>query len=163
MSKVYFAGDLHLDHKKICNFRKGFNSSEEHDAIIMDNILSTVTKRDKLFLMGDIAFSVEALELIKSLPCHTILICGNHDISKKMPMKMLVDAYDEIAALMNYKGYWLSHCPIHPMEMRNRHGNIHGHLHYDDVDSDKYVCVSLEHTNFFPITFDEVVQRFKDK
>ena len=66
MSKVYFAGDLHLSHKNICNFRKGYSSVEEHDAIIMDNILSTVNKRDKLYLMGDIAFSFEALALIKT-------------------------------------------------------------------------------------------------
>lgn len=163
MSQVYFAGDLHLDHKNICNFRPQFNTMEEHNQIVMDNILSTVTKRDKLYLMGDIAFSLDALELIKSIPCQKVLVCGNHEINQNITMKHLVDVYDSIHALTQYKGYWLTHCPIHPQEIRGRKGVIHGHMHYKSIDNDgRYVCVSLEQTDYKPIKFEEVAERFYD-
>ena len=159
MSNVYFAADLHIGHKNIANFRTQFSSQEEHDAVVMDNLLSTVTKRDKLYLLGDIAFTFDALELIKKIPCQKVLVCGNHDLERGITMKHLVDVYDEVTCLAKYKHYWLSHCPIHPMEMRGRKGNIHGHLHYAKVPDDQYFCVSLEHTGYKPITFDEVLER----
>ena len=164
MSKVYFAADLHIGHKNIANFRTQFSSAEEHDDVVMDNILSTVAKRDKLYLLGDIAFSDAALDKIAMIPCQKVLILGNHDTEKKrgITFQKVVDTYDEIHSLAIYKGYWITHCPIHPEEIRSKKGVVHGHTHSYYVDDPRYQCVSLEHIDNRPILWEDVVQRFEN-
>lgn len=53
----------------------------------------------------------------------------------------------------------LSHIPIHPESVGRFGTNIHGHLHYQKVDDPRYVCVSLEHTDYFPIEIHEALKR----
>lgn len=162
MSRVYFAADLHIGHKNIANFRTQFSSAEEHDEVVMDNILSTVTKRDKLYLLGDIAFTDESLDRIDSIPCQKVLILGNHDteLNRGITFQKIVDTYDEIHSLSIYKGYWLTHCPIHPQEIRKKRGVIYGHTHSHFIDDTQYQCVSLEHINYRPIVWSELEERF---
>lgn len=162
MSRVYFAADLHIGHKNIANFRTQFSSAEEHDAVIMDNILSTVTKRDKLYLLGDIAFTDAALDKIAEIPCRKVLIMGNHDTSDGASIQKVVDTYDEIHSLSIYKDYWLTHCPIHPQEIRKKKGVIYGHTHNFSIDDPRYKCVSLEHINYRPIVWSELEERFNE-
>jgi len=157
MSKVYFTSDLHLGHDNIHKYRKGFSSAQEHHEIVFDNLASTVNRTDKVFMLGDIAFSLEWLERIKTLPFRKSLILGNHDIEGKIHIKDLVNVYDDISALTIYKNFWLSHCPIHNKELRGRAGNIHGHLHNKLIEDDKYINVCLEHTELKPIQFRDIL------
>ena len=66
MANVLFIGDIHGGHKNICNFRPQFSSEKEHLQFIKHNYHTKVTKRDKVFFMGDIAFSIEALQEIST-------------------------------------------------------------------------------------------------
>ena len=61
MSKVYLIGDTHWGHKNAIKWREQFSTPEEHDEIIFDNIMSTVTKRDTLWLLGDCIMDNQAL------------------------------------------------------------------------------------------------------
>lgn len=56
--------------------------------------------------------------------------------------------------LFSYKNTWISHCPIHPQELRNRDGNIHGHLHNSIVPDLRYFNVNLDVNgyDFVPLT-----------
>lgn len=162
MSRVYFAADLHIGHKNIANFRTQFSSAEEHDGVVMGNILTTVTKKDKLYLLGDIAFTDEALDKIASIPCRKVLVIGNHDTELKrgITFQKIVDTYDEIHSLSIYKDYWITHCPIHPQEIRQKKGVIYGHTHQHSIDDPRYQCVSLEHINYRPIVWSKLEERF---
>lgn len=155
MSKVYFTADLHLGHKNIHKFRTQFSSAEEHDAIVYENILRTVTKRDTLWILGDAAFTKDSLAKIKALPCNVNLVLGNHDVNERgIVITNLAGVYNKIASLIRYKNCWLSHCPIHPQEFRGRRANIHGHLHSKLVEENygqKYVNVCLEHWDYKPV------------
>lgn len=91
MSHVYMAADLHLGHKNIHNFRTQFASAEEHDATVKENFESFLTKKDKLFLLGDIAFTRDALEWVKSLPCGKVLI-GLHNKPRRSGQGRIVRA-----------------------------------------------------------------------
>lgn len=169
MGVRYIIGDCHLGHKNISNFRKMTNpltgvpySSEEQHQLMIEQ-LSKINKRDTLFLLGDIAFDKESLELIKSLPCSDkILICGNHDLDQKLKMQDLIETYDKVFSLRSYKRCWLSHAPIHPMELRGKLA-IHGHTHYQHMLSDdgvidsRYVSVCAEYTGFKPIKFEHAI------
>jgi calcineurin-like phosphoesterase family protein len=107
--------------------------------------------------MGDIAFSEEGLEKLNRLRhCQKkVLYLGNHDT---LPTEKYLEYFDEVHAIRSYKNFWLSHCPIHPQEMRKRIGNIHGHLHASVLDDSRrqYFDVSPEKHNFELVDFEDI-------
>ena len=62
MANVWFTSDLHLGHKNIHNFRTQFESELHHREVIKENYHKVVTKRDKVYFLGDVAFTQETLE-----------------------------------------------------------------------------------------------------
>lgn len=125
MSNVFFIGDLHFGHTHIPKFRKQFPTEGQHTAYIMSKWIDTVGHRDKVFVMGDAAFTKQGLDLIGTLPGRKVLIKGNHDL---LPIDDYLSVFEEVHGLYHYKKFWLSHCPIHPNELHGR-DNIHGHCH----------------------------------
>lgn len=152
--------DLHLGHRNICKYRTEFSTEQEHSETLFENLATATKKRDVLYLMGDVAFSKEWLERIKGIRCNNkVLIVGNHDLEFGITMRDLVDTYDKVFSLLSYRNYWWSHCPIHPDELRKRKGNIHGHTHGHVLDDSRYINACVEHTNYKPITFEELICR----
>jgi len=164
MSKVYFCSDQHFGHKAILKYRPQFKTVEEHDQIFIDNFNKVVQKRDTVFFLGDVAFTEEGLEtLSKFKHCHKkILYLGNHDT---LPVEKYLKYFDEVHALRSYKNFWISHCPLHPGEMRNRKGNIHGHLHGSVLEggSEKYFDVSPENHNYELVDFQDIKDYFESQ
>lgn len=160
MSKVWVTSDLHLGHANICNFRLEFTSAEEHHNTVYENLATAVGKRDTVIFLGDVAFTEAWNARIKEI--HTqkkILIMGNHDL----PIRSLVDVYDDITGFMTRKGFWLSHCPIHESEFYRKKGNIHGHTHFKNILDPRYFNASLENTGYKPILWEEVVERITNQ
>lgn len=159
MANVWFMSDAHLDHKNICNFRPQFGSIEEHNNTIKENYHKVVTKRDVVFMLGDMCFSKEYLADVKTWVAEKkILICGNHDLERGITMKDVCEVYDAVYSLHKYKGMWLTHAPIHTAELRGKF-NVHGHMHYETIDDSRYLNVCMEHTDFTPIDLNEVRKR----
>ena len=164
MSTVYFASDLHHGHKNICNFRHQFSTVEEHDEYISDRILSTCDKRDTLWLLGDLFFASESIKYFVNYHKYIgniNIVLGNHctDNSVRLQNTKYIAQYcNKIGSLFSYNGFWLSHAPIHPMELRGKR-NIHGHMHNETVDDDRYFSVCLEQIDYKPITFSEIKDR----
>ena len=52
-------------------------------------------------------------------------------------------------------GFWLSHCPVHPNELRHKK-NIHGHVHNKTVDDDRYINVCCDVVNYTPVELDKI-------
>ena len=79
MSKILFTSDLHFGHEKVAGYR-GFGSAEEHDDAIAERWRETVSPRDTVWILGDLAMSSPraALELLAELPGQKHLIAGNH-------------------------------------------------------------------------------------
>lgn len=134
---VYFTSDLHLGHKAICKYRTKFATTKEHDDYIIDKILS-LGKRDILFVLGDFLFDGEHydeyIQRLSKKKCRIKLVMGNHD-SKKLYNESI---FEMQLPLFSYKGMWISHCPIHPGELRGRLKNVHGHLHLEKVKRAMY-------------------------
>ena len=161
LSKVKFISDLHLGHKNITKYRKQFFSVQEHDSFVLENILSNISKRDTLWVLGDICFTKEAFAKYSDIInyCGYLnIIVGNHDSSNKYAQEiqsMLLAIADNFHSLKNFNGYWLSHAPIHPEELRGKL-NIHGHTHSHNIGDDRYINVSSENTNYKPINFQDI-------
>jgi len=124
----------------------------------MDNWQSTITKRDKVYVLGDAAFTMDGLDSIKQLNGTKILIRGNHD---NLNTSVYLKAFKEVEGIVRYKHAWLSHAPIHPEELRGKI-NIHGHTHYHTMPEFEYENVCLEHTNYTPICWDDLIERRKE-
>ena len=137
---VYFIGDLHFGHKNIQKFRHFVESPEHNEDLISNYWKEKITKKDVVYLMGDVAFTEEGLRKVHSLPGRKILVRGNHDL---LPTKYLVNVFEDIYGIVKYKEFWLSHAPIHPDELRGK-VNIHGHVHYQTIPDVRYFNTSVE-------------------
>lgn len=164
MTNVWFISDIHAGHKNIHKYRP-IESEEKHYEVIKENYHRVVAKRDKVFFLGDIAFTQERLEDIgKWAGANKVLLVGNH-CTDHIPMKEIVKHFDEVYALKKYKEFWLSHAPIHPNELRGK-VNIHGHVHQATINDDRYFNCCLENTSWMPIdlnTLRERVERRKNE
>lgn len=165
MSAVYFIGDTHWGHRNILKYRPEFSSVEEHDRVILDNIMSIADKRSHLWLLGDCFFDWYSLafldHIVKGFAAVKFVI-GNHDTDsddRQEIVREVISLCTKVHSLVKYKEFWLSHVPMHPCELRGRF-NVHGHMHNQSVDDSRYLCVSCEHTGYKPITLDEVRERF---
>lgn len=166
MSKVFFISDLHFYHKNILKFSGDWRDGEtvpEHDEFLVAKINSRVNKNDKLFILGDVVWRKEDLSIIKRLNGQKELIIGNHD---EHPIEEYLKYFDKVHGFYKYKGFWLSHCPIHPDELRGGK-NIHGHVHqnyimkrfmgYPYARDNRYIPVTVEALNGYPISYDELL------
>jgi calcineurin-like phosphoesterase family protein len=108
------------------NYRGFADDVQEHDDAVIDSF-SGVTKRDKIFVLGDISMTKMGLLRIRGLPTQNLaLLMGNHDVHGS---DNYLHVFSNIIGPIQYRGFWLSHIPIHPQEMFRCAGNIHGHLH----------------------------------
>ena len=110
----------------------------------------------------------------KSAPYHLLdrlngqkyVVLGNHD--RIGHVHELLKYVKSVAGMMSYKGIILTHCPIHPMELKHRFNkNIHGHIHDSivtktifNIPDKRYFCVSCERIDYTPKTLEELgIQR----
>ena len=171
MSTVFFTADIHIGHKKVSELR-GFETPEEHDAHIAEVWNRTVSTRDTVYVLGDIAVTnyEYALEFIKNLNGAKHLIAGNHDIvhpmhkrghSRAEVLKWL-DTFETINPFLrkthNHHQYLLSHFPYPEWgDGESREGSrydqfrltdkgvplIHGHTHGKERIHGSFVSSTL--------------------
>ena len=151
---IFFISDLHFGHRNICKYRP-FKTPAEHDEYIIQQWNSVVRKkRCHVWVLGDMCIHNKAYDmdqLISRLNGNINLITGNH-------CHMPYYNHNKINVMTGiYKkyGYWLSHCPIHPVELRGKR-NIHGHVHNKTLPDPRYINVCVENINYTPISLDQI-------
>ncbi|MBU6231638.1 hypothetical protein KGP36_03125 [Patescibacteria group bacterium] len=175
--KTWLYADPHFGHQGVCDFlrhdgkklRPWFDQQHmTEDMIRWYNEM--VNDEDRVYILGDVAFNVRTMkEVVARLKGRKVLVPGNHDPNN---LRKYIDGFDDVRGYVVKKGFILSHIPIHPGSLSRWRVNIHGHLHYNQVGVDyyddpdsvsrpdpRYVCVSVEHTNFRPILLDEVLKK----
>jgi calcineurin-like phosphoesterase family protein len=149
--------------------RRGFASATEQDEFIVAQWNKAVHKRDVTYILGDVTMEKAHYDILDRLNGRKHVVLGNHD--KLAHAAKLMQYVDGVAGMVKYKGIFLTHCPVHPMEMDYRiKYNIHGHIHEKLVEQDfklfgitmfkrvdrRYICVSCEHVNYTPKTLKEL-------
>lgn len=104
-----------------------------------------------------------------------IVVMGNHDLPKNV--KELLNYVESVAGMIDYKGFCLTHSPIHPLEINRYRGNIHAHIHeellyeilgptkYRDPGSEmkptlhKYFNVDAKIVDYKPQTIEQLLKR----
>jgi calcineurin-like phosphoesterase family protein len=169
MSKVRFIADLHLGHINMAK-KRGFDTVEEHDEHIITQWNSVVHRRDITYILGDVTMeSAKSYPLLNRLNGVKKVVLGNHDRPSDVPE--LLKYVQSVGGMIRYKGIWLSHCPLHPMELEHRVSRvIHGHIHenivmkkvtlmgfivFKRVDR-RYHGVSCEQVDYTPKTLEQL-------
>ena len=173
MARVFLTSDLHLGHKNLCSGLRNM-SSEESDELIIKNWNSVVTKRDIVYVLGDIVMEDYKLleSYIKRLNGTIIVVGGNHDTKKCCRELQRLGII--VMGCASYKGYLLTHIPIHTTQLKHTRGNIHGHIHtMGTIDGEEYLPetelgpfyynVNIELHNYTPIPFEVVEKEFEAK
>lgn len=160
----YYISDVHFWHENIIkyDFNNGssrkFNSIQEHDNLIIENINKVVTPQDNLYLLGDISWgtSKQTIELLKQINCKNLFaIKGNHDRALKdgKVKKLFQGIYDYKTIIDGDKMVVMSHYPI--MFYQNQHrGSIHLYGHVHNTREEKLfqdACKNIANTTDIPI------------
>lgn len=170
MHNSFFISDTHFGHANILTFRREdgaplreFASIEEHDETLVERWNAVVRPVDKVYHLGDVVINRRCLPILKRLNGKKRLVRGNHDIFKTAEY---LEHFDEILGYRAFvkEGFICSHIPIHPESLARWKVNVHGHTHSNRVTLDgkpdpKYLCVSVEHTDYAPVPMERVLDR----
>ncbi len=165
MAELFFISDTHFGHKGILTFEdkdgkpvRNFIDIIEMHTVMIENWNRVVTPKDKIYHLGDVAFSKAGLQLLALLNGKKRLIRGNHDLYKT---RLYMEHFQEIYGVRQINNYWLTHVPMHPDCVNTKRviANIHGHLHTNVIDDPRWINVSVEQIDYTPISFDEIKER----
>lgn len=178
---TFIISDTHWGHVGVTKFLNADGSKlrpwdtiEEMDEAMIDNWNSIVRPKDKVYHLGDVLINRRAFPTLARLNGDKVLIKGNHDIFK---LHEYTPYFRDIRGFGTLDGFALTHVPIHEQSLSRWKGNFHGHLHSNRVmttygGSDeyhfntqvidpRYLCLSVEHINFTPISLEDARKMFE--
>jgi calcineurin-like phosphoesterase family protein len=160
MSTKYVYADPHFSHTNIIKYEsRPFSNAEEMNKQIIKNHNSVITKRDKVFILGDfcLAGKEETAKIVKQLNGYKILVMGNHDRSRSISFWREI-GFDEVSKypIIVSNFFIFSHEPI-GMTKFMPYINVHGHIHGNDLGSDKHFNVSMDVIGFKPIELEKLM------
>ena len=169
MKNIFLVSDTHFSHRGICSFtlRDGvtplrpWDDPAQMDEAMVEKWNAVVMPHDKVYHLGDVAIKSKDLDIMRRLNGDKVLIRGNHDI---FDMKDYAKHFRDIRGCHVLDGLIMTHIPLHPESLGRFGCNIHGHLHanrvlLNDAIDPRYYNVSVEQTDFAPISFDVVKER----
>jgi calcineurin-like phosphoesterase family protein len=161
MSVLRFISDLHFGHENLAKAR-GFENADQMSAHIIERWNSTVKKRDITYILGDITMEKSSYyPLLNELLGIKKVLLGNHDMPQHVPE--LLKYVNKVSGMYKFKSefgsIWLTHCPVHPKEMRGCKYNIHGHVHGNSLPSKKYINVCCEVVDYTPKLLTELITK----
>lgn len=172
MSNVFVISDLHFSHEAVLRFcpeERPFKTTEQMNEVLIDNWNRTVTKRDTVWVLGDVSFAKtweETADLLDQLKGNKNLILGNHDL--RVPASKWLTKFRKVEPMRIVDNMILTHIPVHTSQLEFRWShNVHGHLHNKVVMDDghlskpdiRYINVSCERTGLRPLAWEDMKKR----
>lgn len=182
MTTTWFTSDLHLGHQFLANLR-GFETTQEHDEVVLGNLTDAVRPGDTLWILGDLSSGrseaeERALTLIderlRGIEKH--LIPGNHDSCHPLfksaygRQRRFLEVFDSVQVYQKFRwdveDVYLCHFPRPGQDhvgMVSRYDDlrltvpllIHGHLHSRfPVTGRGQVDVGLEAWDLKPVPLE---------
>lgn len=167
--KTWITADIHFSHTNILKFcakSRPFYDVEEMNDTIIKNWNNLVSPEDKVYILGDIAFTTAqaAARLVNRLNGTKILIKGNHDV-KLLREQVFRDCFAEIHDYLEigYNGSRLVmfHFPIWEWD-RMHHGAVHfhGHCHGRPTGiQGRIMDVAMDDNNCLPHLMDDAINK----
>ena len=158
MAEIFVISDLHLSHKNMA-IKRGFKDEIEHDKFIIEKWNKVVSKKDTVWILGDITMEkATPYPLLYKLNGYKKVVLGNHDQPQHVPE--LLKYVNSVCGMIKFKGFILSHCPIHQSETDRFYINIHGHVHENSLTDNRYINVSCEVVNYTPVRLSSLTKHF---
>jgi len=180
---VWITSDTHYSHKNICrgvtNWRtkdgkipiestRDFNTIEDMNSVIVDNINSKIGPDDTLIHLGDFSFGGfdKIGQFLDRLVCKNIhLVLGNHDHHIKNNRE---NTHDRFLSIQNYlevniggANFVLSHYPLCSWNQLSKGAiQLHGHVHLPTNKkwgNGKRLDVGVDGNNYQPYKLTEIV------
>lgn len=134
---------------------------------MIKNWNALVGPKDVVYHLGDVVINRRYIQTLGRFNGRKILVGGNHDIFK---LEDYYAYFEDIKGVvkLDVKGeeirsYYFTHIPIHPESIPVWcAANVHGHLHANRVldkwgkIDPRYICVSVEHTNYAPVPVENL-------
>ena len=182
---IWLTSDTHFAHsniiKKLSKWKdksgcRNFETMEDHDHTIIDNINKLVKPNDILYHMGDWSFGDpdNVRKYRNRIACQDIrLVLGNHDkyiAPKDSPYRGCFTSVDYVAGFsLKIDGqpfktkFFLSHYS-HQVWPSSHHGTIHGfgHSHNSIKGIGRSMDVGVDCNNFYPFHIDEIIYQLKN-
>ena len=180
---VWITSDTHYHHKNICrgvtewrttdgkvpvDSTRDFNTLDQMNNTLVDNINSNVGQDDTLIMLGDIAFG--GFEFIKifldRLICKNIhLVLGNHDHhirnNRENIKDMFLSVSDYLQVSINGANFVMTHYPFASWNGLNKGViHLHGHVHLPASrkwGNGKRLDVGVDGNNLQPYSLTEIV------
>ena len=180
---VWITSDPHYNHKNICrsvtNWRtqdgeiptyntRDFQSIDQMNDALVNNINFKVGQNDTLIILGDIAFGgFESIgQFLDRLVCKNIhLVLGNHDHHIRNNRENIQERFLSVSDYLQVKIYGqnfvMCHYPISSWNGLNK-GVIHlyGHIHSgykNKFGNGKKMDVGVDGNGYFPYKITEIV------
>ena len=157
--KLFIIADPHFGHKNVITYcSRPFSSVENMDRELIKRWNNTVSKKDKVFFLGDFALDKATIQKIApQLNGMKTLVKGNHD---SYPDEFYSSCgFKEVSKypILVQGFYLMSHEPL-LLSQTTPYFNFHGHVHNDAkyIDTPTSKCVSVERIDYTPYCFLEI-------
>lgn len=189
-SNIWFTSDTHYGHKNICrgttrwenaeNETRDFQTLDEMNDAIVNNINAVVKQDDILFHLGDWSFggSCAILEFRNRLVCKNIhLIYGNHDttirnspgyqkefasVQDYLELDVRMYTGESQQKLVFQQDFILMHFPISSWNKMNKGAiHLHGHVHFSPdkrIGKGKLMDVGMDGNDLKPVSILDVMR-----
>jgi len=177
----WFISDTHFRHANIIKYcNRPFQTLEEMDVTIVNNINVLVGEDDTLWHLGDFAFGRDATELAielmrRQIRCKNVnLITGSHDrtiVKSKKLSSLFASTLNYYLGLIDGVEFLLIHRPVDlaylswertliEKEVKRNPALIwlHGHTHNNSHIGPRNLCVEV--TGYKPVSIEEIKERF---
>ena len=191
--QLFFTSDTHYSHSNICSattnwsvndgYARKFDSLEDMNQRLVDNINNMVGENDILIHLGDWSFGgFDKIEEFRSqINCKNVhLTFGNHDhhiernkegiqkLFSSVQQYLRLEVVRPLTKSMNEKFTFVCmHYPIaswHDMNQGVIH--LHGHVHLPEhlrIAEGKAMDVGVDGNGLEPLSLDEIVEIMKDR
>lgn len=159
MNQVYVIADTHFYHEKLTKVR-GFYDAEQMNNVLIHLWNKTVDKKDTVWILGDVVFGgSKNIHILGKLNGYKKLILGNHD---RYPSNKYLQYVNSLHGSIQIDNCILTHIPVHPNQLHRYKGNIHGHLHSNELADERYICVSVEQLTYTPTLLNKLTKRLNE-
>lgn len=168
-NNVFFTADTHFGHGRIIQYcNRPFKNFEDQDEQMIQRFNSVINKGDRLYHLGDVAWSSYRLEAFtKRLKTTEIyLIKGNHDghpnrVYEAAGFKWVKDL---VSLSIGQDHFICCHYPLLTWLGRSRGAYmLYGHVHGRMSNEGRSMDVGVDTNNFYPYAQEDIVMKLKNK
>lgn len=156
---IWFTSDTHFGHENIIRFcNRPYESLEEMDDTLLENINSLVKPHDTLYHLGDFAFNSHK-QYRERIECKNVhLVLGNHDKQKRQVYEALFSTVKNLS-FVNWQCERIILCHYAMRRWNGSHygsWHLYGHSHGTLPGHGKSFDVGVDPNNYKPVSFDQV-------